>query len=305
MRLFLDIGHYDGSAKRGAVEGRTITVVPDAPTDADPGTLLACAAAVADRPEGEQAARGAATAFSEVYAAAVGTVAVRQALSEGLRAANSAVRASAERGRAVALTALVLQGRRWLSCHAGNVRLWHYRDLQIKQLTRDHVAPRALRRVEVTRALGYGEHVDAEYLEGALQEGDIFLLTSPGLHNVLPGAALLGVLQADNPAQQLAETLVQQALAAGTTGYVGACVARVEKLPAESRARNDAAGLPMTDLPQTGAELDGFVVEKLMIKSRRYRLYKARDRESGTTVALRFPDPAFPAPPRHFCAKNG
>lgn len=300
MRLFLDIGHCDGSTKRGAVDGRTSAVVPEAAAEADHGALLLCAEAIAERPDGEQAAQSVVTMLSEVYAATVEAGTPQQALHEALRAANMGVRAGGERGRAAAVAALVLQGRRWFIGHAGGVRAWRYRDLQIKQLTHDHLAPRALGRAEVTRALGLADGIGAEYHEGELREGDLFLLTSSGVHDVLSGSALLGVLQADVPAQQLAEALVQHALAAHASGYLGACVARVEKLPPATVSVSDAAALPVVGLPETEAEIDGFVIEKLMVKSRRFRLYAAEDLESGEMAALRFPDPGVPGSAQAF-----
>lgn len=301
MRLILDIGNFDGSAKISAVEGGTIAVVSESATSTDAGVLLACAEAVAGRPAGEQAARTATAALSDVYYAAIEAATPQQALREALFAANRAVRAGSERGRAAAVAALVLRGRRWISGHAGNVRVWRYRDLQVKQLTRDHVAPRALRRADVTRALGCSDSIDAEFHEGELREGDIYLVTSSGVHEALSGSALLGLLQSDYAAHQLAEALAQHALAARAPGYVGACVGRVEKLPPDMiSARASTATLPIGNLPETGAEVDDYVIEKIMVKSRRFRLYKAKDRESGTTVALRFPDPAFPGAAQAF-----
>ncbi len=292
MRLFLDIGYYERSTKRGINPGSCLAAVTENAREIAQGVLLACAEAIADRPDGENAARSATTALGDVYYAA-DAASPRETLQEGLHAANHAVRATGERGRAVAVAALVLHGRRWYAGHAGHIRAWRCRDMQIKQLTRDHLLPLAPRRTEITKACGYGDVVDAEYGEGGLKEGDVFLLTSPGVHDVLAGSILLSVLQSDGTAQQIAETLVQHALAAHTPPYAGVCIARVEKLPTETTQPVGGSGLPLLALPQAGTEVDGFAIEKLILKSRRFRLYQAKDGESGETVVLRFPDPSF------------
>lgn len=292
MRLFLDIGYYERSTKRGMSPGCCLAAVAENAREAGQGALLACAEAIADRPDGESAARSATTALGDVYYAA-DAASPREALEEGLHAANHAVRATGERGRAAAVAALVLHGRRWYAGHAGHIRAWRCRDMEIKQLTRDHLLPLAPRRTEVTKACGYTDAVEAEYGEGGLKEGDVFLLTSPGVHDVLAGSTLLGTLQSDSTAQQIAETLVQHALAAHTPAYVGVCAARVEKIPTETTQPVRGSSLPLVALPATGTEVDGFTIEKLILKSRRFRLYRAKDGESGGTVVLCFPDPSF------------
>lgn len=293
MRLFLDIGHYERSAKRDLRPGTCIATVADNAPEGGHGVLLACAEGVAGRPEAEHAARSVTTALGDMYYSAADDAPVRQTLEEALTAANNAIRASGNHGRAAVVAALVLQGRRWYCAHAGHVRVWRYRDLQIKQLTRDHVLPLSLGRTEVTRACGYGEAVDADHGEGEMKESDIFLLTSPGVHDALPGSELLGILQSDGTAQQMAEALVQRALAVRAAAYAGVCIARIEKLPHASGVSRGSL-LPLTELPAVGTVIDKFAVEKLIIKSRRFRLYKATDGESNETVALRFPDPSYP-----------
>jgi serine/threonine protein phosphatase PrpC len=293
MRLFLDIGHYEWSAKRDLRPGTCIATVADNAPEGGHGVLLACAEGVAGRPEAEHAARSVTTALGDMYYSAADDAPVRQTLEEALTAANNAIRASGDRGRAAVVAALVLQGRRWYAAHAGHVRVWRYRDLQIKQLTRDHVLPLSPGRTEVTRACGYGEAVDADHGEGELKESDIFLLTSPGVHDALPGSELLGILQSDGTAQQMAEALVQRALAVRAAAYAGVCIARIEKLPPASGVSRGSL-LPLTELPAPGTEIDKFAIEKLIIKSRRFRLYKATDGESHESVALRFPDPSYP-----------
>lgn len=294
MRLFFDIGHCDRSVKRGVLAGRTIAIVADTAAGFDYGILLACAEGIAERPDAEQAAKAATTTLGDAYYMAVETDTPQHALEEAFNAANLAVRIGGERGRAAVLGGLVLHGRRWIVGHIGNVRVWRCRDQQIRQLTRDHMTPRALRRAEITRACGLGDTVEVDCDGGSLKEGDIFLISSPGVHEVLQGSVMLGVLQSDHTAQQMAELLTERAITARATGYVGACVVRVEKLPPQSASTRSGAILPVIALPKPGEKIDGFVIESLILKSRRFRLYRAEDRESGETVMLRFPDPSFP-----------
>ncbi|MFL6653203.1 MAG: protein kinase domain-containing protein [Sulfurifustis sp.] len=293
MRLLLDIGHSERSSKPTALLGRCVAVMPARTSEPGQGVMLICAQGIAEGPDPVQAARAAVEVMEDVYTTATLTATLRETLTDGVTAANHAVRASGDRGRAAALAAVVLHGTRWYLAHAGHVRAWRARDQHLKQLTRDHVLPRALGRREVTKACGYAESIDADFDEGEIEEGDIFLITSPGVHDMLSGAELLGALQSESSAQQMAEALVARAATGNAWGYLGVCVARIDKLLDKSEAQT-AKSLPLIPLPAVGAEIDGFVIEKQLAKNARFRLYKARDSRSEETVVLRFPDPSYP-----------
>ena len=290
MRLILDIGLHDNAPQPGGRLGKTL----HAEAPADGGVLLACLAPVPTRPAGAEEAQAAAAALQDAYTASSEALAPARALKEAIAAANRAVRRGESRSRGIAFAAIALYGRRWIGANAGHVRIWRCRDGELRQLSRDHTVPRPLGRVEVTQALGYEAAVQAEHLDGDLREGDVYAITSAGLHDALSGPMLLGVLDSGAPAQQQAEQLVQRARAAGASGYLGVCIARVEALPAAERARARDGALPLAPLPAPGDAVDDFVIERLLLKSRLFRLYRARDRASGEAVILRFPDPEHP-----------
>lgn len=304
MQLFLDTGYSERAARRETPRGACLEIVPEAGRDGGRGALLACAEGLPDRPEAEKAARIAITALADSYYAAPEGWALKQALEESVRAAHQAVLAGGERGRAAVFAALVLRGRRWLAAHAGHARIWLYRDHELKLLTRDHLIPRPRRRPEVARALGLAGELEAEYRAGELAEGDVFLLTTPGAHEALDAARIRGTLESDTGMEQIAELLAARALEAGAPGYAGVCAVRVEKLPPESDAdaREGVAELAFVEPPAVGEEIDGFRIEKLVYRGRRFRIYKASDTESGAAVALKFPDAACRDDPE--CARS-
>lgn len=294
MQLFLDTGRSERTARQELPRGACLEIVPDTGRDGGRGALLACAEGVPGRPDAEKAARIAITALADSYYAAPEGWALKQALEESARAAHQAVVAGGERGRAAVFAALVLRGRRWLAAHAGHARIWLFRDHELKLLTRDHLVPRPRRRPEIAQALGFADEPEVEYRSGELVEGDVFVLTTPGAHDLLDAARIRGVLESEAGAEQIAEQLAARAIDAGTPGYAGVCAVRVEKLPPESIAdtREGVADLAFVEPPAVGETIDGFRIEKLVYRSRRFRIFKAADEESGATVALKFPDPS-------------
>lgn len=292
MALFLDSGASGQAARRDLDPPPAIQVVPDPGMHDAHGALFACADGIADRPDAGGAARDALLALRASFSAAPETWATDMVLNESAQAAHHALRHAGERGRAAAVSALVLRRRRWRLAHAGHTRAWLFRDNQLRQLTHDHLLPRPLGAPQVARACGLDATVEFEHADGELREGDIFLLTTSGVHDTVDGAQILSVLYGDGTAQQLAEALIRRASDAGATGGLSACVVRVERLPPASTLDNDAGRtLPIIAPPEVGITVDNFVIEKRLHESQHYVLYRATDRGSGDAVVLKFPQP--------------
>lgn len=303
MPLYLDTGY---SARRGRhkPEHETcLVVMPSADRGIAHGALLAVADDIADHAAPGGIAHAAVHAFGEGYCASPEHWSLKRALHENFLAVHQTLRAAPAYGRAVSLSALGLRGRRYVLGHAGDTRVWLWRDPEWRLLTRDHVTPRpGLRPPEVHNACGLGRDLEVDFASGELAPGDLFVLTSRGVHTSLDSAMLLSSVIPDVCAQRIAETLTEKALAAGAQGNLSACVVRIEQLPPQTDAdvEQEAVALPIVAPPAVGEVLDGFHIEALIHTSRSHRLYRALDQETGHTVVLRFPnpkhgaDPAFP-----------
>ena len=114
--------------------------------------------------------------------------------------------------------------------HVGDSRIYMLSNGALKQLTKDHTyveemmakglmtaeeSENNLNRHMLTRALGteYGVQVDAGYVP--LAEGDIVLLCSDGLTNMLDDDTLAAVLRGEGGIENKADDLVTRALANG------------------------------------------------------------------------------------------
>ncbi len=301
MTLFLDTGVATNKGKRGTNFDSCIATAPD--NRMEHGGLVACADGIAERPEAHEAARAAVQALSESYFAAPENWSTREALEQSVKAAHQVVASGGEARRASSLSVLILRGRCWTVAHLGHTRVWLYREHALKLITQDHVIPRPTKRARIAKAVGFDTAMAADFSNGELCEGDIFLVTSDGVHDHLNGAALISILQSDLPAQHLADTIVQRALETGTRDSASVCVARVEKLPDESRTDIDerADALQVVETVKSGDVIDGYTIKSVRHKDQRYRIYKALDQESGEVVALKFP---VPRPDQHHLAQS-
>jgi len=186
------------------------------------------------------------------------------------------------------LTALALQGHTWTVAHVGDTRAWLLRDGELQQLTQDHAIDHPDFRSQLTRAIGLDLTVRADYLQGELQTGDIFMLTTDGVHGVLRPERIRALLAA-SPAQKASEAVVKAALDAGSQDNVTALVMQV--LGLEPMRLQDtllqARQLPVPPKMKLGDVLDGYAITALVADTGVHRLYQARDRSTRELVAIK------------------
>jgi PPM family protein phosphatase len=132
--------------------------------------------------------------------------------------------------------------------HVGDSRCYLFRDGRLERLTRDHTVVAALvskgllseeeaashhMRNIITNAVGGGERgVTAEVHKHALSSGDMILLCSDGLSEMIPDDAIAAGLNAPHQSpEEVCRALVDQANAAGGTDNITAVVARFDARP--------------------------------------------------------------------------
>jgi PPM family protein phosphatase len=140
-----------------------------------------------------------------------------------------------------------------LVAHAGDSRLYRWRNGELALLTRDHslmqeqleaglVSPEEARtsptRNLITRALGVEDGVDVEVYEHVTIAGDIYLLCSDGLSDMLTSEEIAGLLaHNDSDIGAACDALVWQANAKGGRDNVSVILAAVKSAQAEEPER--------------------------------------------------------------------
>jgi serine/threonine protein phosphatase PrpC len=156
---------------------------------------------------------------------------------EAIKAANLAIVAEAgERGRQMGSTivALVVKGERYAILWVGDSRAYLLRDGKLVQLSRDHsqvqeMVDRGMMAPEqaighpmghiLSRAVGVRDGVAIDRVEGDVLPGDVFLLSSDGLHGYVEEAEIRRLLGRGSPQRALDE-LIELTLAAGAPDNV-------------------------------------------------------------------------------------
>ena len=143
-----------------------------------------------------------------------------------------------------------------------------------------------------------------------LSQRDRFLLCSDGVHGVLDDRRLADLLAREAAPDEIARSVVDTALAAGSSDNVTALVLDVLDVPAaEAEDLQPAiATLPLLALPKQGETIDGFRLDALLSDGRYSRLFRATDRQNERAVVLKFRRRASPKKTRlgsRSCAKPG
>ena len=196
-------------------------------------------------------------------------------------------------GMGCTFTALVLRGRLAHVLHVGDSRAYRLSGQRLLRLTEDHVRDDRGKSPVLTRALGIEAELRLEYSTHPIALHDRFLLCSDGIHGSLVDEAIVDVLRVRSAPDVTARTLVDEALAAGSTDNCTALVLDVLALPTARSADVGTAirRLPLIPVPQVGDTVDGFVLNVLVSDGRYSRLFGAVDDADGAPVVLKFPKP--------------
>jgi serine/threonine protein phosphatase PrpC len=294
MLLKFEIGQSSLTGPRPRNEDAVSIVTPSSGQLSIKGALIAVADGVSGNAGGGEAAQMTVRSISADYYATPDTLEPHQALDTVLKAANRWVlsQASANRdmaGMATTLSMLILRGQRYYLAHVGDTRIYLLRNGVLKLLTTDHVWDRPDMRHVLKRAVGLDQHLTADYADGELQVGDIFVLMSDGVWDALTEKQLHeGLQKFDNP-QLVADYLTQAALKNGGADNTTAVVLNITQLGADSFADLVAAGkyLTVPKRQKVGEILDDFEIVDILHDSRTTLLYKVRHTQTKQLFVLK------------------
>ena len=142
---------------------------------------------------------------------------IAQALDKLLRSINDWLLSENARhpeyeGMVTTLTMIVFKGNYYHMAHVGDTRVYRRRGEVFKQLTIDHTWERGDMRHVLKRAVGLDSYLVADYTDGELVPGDVFLMVSDGIWEVLGERVVREVMQEGGSSQAIAEKLVERSI---------------------------------------------------------------------------------------------
>ncbi|MEO9527463.1 MULTISPECIES: bifunctional protein-serine/threonine kinase/phosphatase [Alphaproteobacteria] len=295
--LNVETGQYSAAGAKPDNQDFHGLLVPAGQALVHKGIAVAIADGISSSPLARVAAETAVKSFLTDYYCTSDAWSVKTAASRVIRATNSWLFSQTrqaltpDRGHVCTFSALVLKGREAHLFNAGDSRIWRLSGHGLEQLTQDHTVQVSSGETVLGRALGLAAMVEFDYRAEDLKTGDIFVLTTDGIHEVLSPGTIAGAITGASTLNAAAEAIGLLALEAGSTDNLTVQIVRVAGLPDA-----DAAGmlaeeenLPPASLPHVPGYFEGFRLLRSLHASSRSHIYLAQDEACGALVVLKLP----------------
>jgi serine/threonine protein phosphatase PrpC len=195
-------------------------------------------------------------------------------------------------GYSTTFTALIIRGSIGHIFHVGDSRLWRLRDDDWECLTKDH-ALITRHGNQLTRALGMDWRVDVDYIEIDVQVGDIYLLSTDGIHQFIPNKELKAII---GTRSETLEARCEELLACAQSHHSDdnrSCqLLEVLDLPAHQVNELQLHQLP--PLPpelHIGDSIDDYLIEAEIQINARSHVYRVKDKRDNNIYLLKTPSP--------------
>lgn len=309
--LQVSAGQYSDAGRKPANQDFHGLCVPHGPQRTAKGVAIALADGISSSDAGHLASAAAVRSFLDDYYCTSEAWSVKTSVERVLVAANSWLfaqtrngqgRYDRDRGWVCTLSALVLKSRTAHLFHVGDARVWQVQGNALEQLTQDHRVYAGGGQSYLGRALGIGAQLEIDYRAVPLERGDVFLLTTDGVHAHVAEATMLEMLRRHpDDLDAAARAIAEEALRCGSEDNVTVQVLRVDALPPPEigEMARMAAQLPLPPPLQPRMVFDGFRIVRELHASSRSHVHLAVDEDSGETVVLKTPstdlsgDPAY------------
>jgi serine/threonine protein phosphatase PrpC len=196
-------------------------------------------------------------------------------------------------GMACTLSALVLCGRSTHLVHVGDSRVYRLREGELSLLTTDHTLGAPGTTSALTRAVGAQDSLRVDHFKETAHLHDRYLICSDGVHGTLSRQEIHAVLAKRAAPKVTADRLVEHAKTSTDSDNATALVLDILALPETQFADLELATAeqPLRNVPSAGDVIDDFELGTMLGDGQYMRVFRARDRQTGRDVVLKFPKP--------------
>jgi eukaryotic-like serine/threonine-protein kinase len=261
------------------------------------GIVAAIADGMSGSDAGKLASQSCVASFLSDYFSTPDSWSVKQAGQKILSATNSwlysqgQIRYQSTKGMVSTLSIIVLKSTTAYLFHIGDSRIYRLRLGNLEQITRDHRIWISQDKNYLSRAMGIEPRLEVDYKSLPLEQGDLFLMTTDGIHDFIDDKTLKKLLGENTDLTLLAEKILQQAKANDSDDNLTCQLLRVDGLPEakEDEILRRHANLPFPPPLEPGMVLDGYHIEAELHASKRTQIYRALDTHTNTQVILKTP----------------
>lgn len=303
-RLEVSLGQFSTAGRKPENQDFYGVLEPEGADRVTKGIAIAIADGITTSRLGAAAAETAVKSFLTDYYCTSAAWSVRTSGDRVIAAANSWMHAhnarlrpredgeNREQGALIcAFGALVLKSRTAHLFHVGDTRIALIAGGRLEPLTEPHTVHLGGGESYLGRALGANRAVEIDYRHVPVQHGDLFLLTTDGVHDFVSTAEILALLEGAGDLDQAARAIAETAQANGSDDNLTVQLVRVDRLPSGDVADLLGADLALPPAPQlkAGEQFEGYTIVRELHAGSRSHVYLALDAADGRRVALKIP----------------
>lgn len=264
------------------------------------GIAVAIADGVSSSKAAREASQTAIAGFLSDYFATPETWRTQQSAMRVIQSLNSSLWGRSQNsiygeGYLTTFSALILKGDSGFIFHVGDTRVYRLRDNNLELLTRDHTQRIDKHTTHLSRAMGADPYLEVDMHSLELQRGDIFILSSDGIHEHIPTQEFKNfVLSHRDNLEALVNEALPLALQHQSEDNLSIQALRIESLG--TAAQDDAvqvlSRLPFPPILSPGQSIDGLHIKKILHESTRSQVYLVED-EKNNLLVMKTPSELF------------
>ncbi len=258
--------------------------IPDGHQRCNKGIAIAIADGMSGSDGGKEASELSVKQFLSDYYSTSESWTVKRAVNRVMTALNSWLYSQGQekygsaKGLVTTFSAMILKSQTAHLFHVGDSRIYRYRDNKLVQLTNDHRVWISHDKNYLSRALGIDTHLEIDYRQTIMQLGDIYFLSTDGVHDFVTDNELREIIsQHHNNLQQLTDTVVEAAITNKSDDNITCQALRIEMLPRADKIEfyEKLTRLPFPPDLKAGNILDGFRIIRELNATARSQVYLA------------------------------
>ena len=298
--LRVSIGRHSDRGRKETNQDFHGALIPAQPLLGLKGIAVALADGISSSGVGGVASESAVKGFLADYYCTSDTWSVKTSAQRVIAATNSWLHAQTRRGAhphdrdkgyVCTLSVMVLKSTTAHLFHIGDSRIARVTGNALEPLTTDHRLVVSSEQSYLGRALGMDGEVEIDYRTIPLERGDVFLLTTDGVHDHAGARACLDAIAAHaGDLDAAARAIVAEARDRGSPDNLTVQIVRIDELPdgEANEIADQAAELPPPMLEARMA-FDGYAIVRQLHVSSRSHVWLATDAETHEAVAIKIP----------------
>ena len=299
--LKLSIGQYSDKGRKEVNQDFHGALIPEQPLLGAKGIAIALADGISSSKVGSVASESAIKGFLTDYYCTSDSWSVKNSAQRVIAATNSWLHAQTRRsqhpydkdkGYVCTLSVMVVKSRAAHLFHVGDARICRIAGNSLEQLTNDHRVFISSEETYLGRALGMNPQIEIDYRMVQLDTGDIFVLTTDGVHeHVAPGFVAGAIAARPADLDGAARIIANEAYDNGSQDNLTVQIVRVDALPdgEANEVLGPASELPPPPLLEPRTIFDGYEILREIHGSSRSHIYLATDTETASVVAIKIP----------------